>query len=129
VKTPLAYLFIRACLSALIILSLARPFSASAIDAQGYLCNPSGQSASIEANIKLREFLVAVGEVDENSKTAQGEHCFECLASSFAVLTSSTRLGKSSFHREHKPRAKFDKGPIQTQRGPPVGERAPPIFQ
>lgn len=128
-KTPLTYLFVRACLSALIVLSLARPFSASAIDAQGYLCNPSGQNASIEADIKLTEFLVAVGAIDENSETAQGEHCFECLTSSVAIAANSTRLGENSFHRKSEPRKKFDKGPIQTQRGPPVGERAPPILQ
>lgn len=97
------------------------------IDLTSYLCAPSGQPMSPNAEAALTDLLELLGEDSEDTEQPSG-HCDLCTLSNIALLTSEQRLCDQPDGQQLPVFVAFEIGLVHKAQGPPTGSRAPPYF-
>lgn len=122
----------RVCLALLLLWSPMASANAASpnIKTGGYFCHESSQTPSSEAQAHLKEFLSLVGDLDENGDSDTTHHCPDCFLMILGLTVQKPTVPASpNFSRNLTHYFATFKGFQLTPTGPPLGGRAPPLFQ
>lgn len=113
--------------------SVAAAQRGSNFDISSYLCNqtvPSSQEASREAKIALGEILRITGKIPSGeNKSTNDAHCQFCMLTYIALTAPAMGLSAQQIYSGTAQLVKPTKRHLyRTSKGPPLGERAPPIL-
>lgn len=116
-------------LRVLLALALALPAPLAAANAPAsLLCNPSGQPLSLEAQARIDALETYLGLADDGGDETAPPHCEDCLPPFVGLESASVEADRPRV--APVPASVADmRAEHPSQRGPPLGSRAPPSFR
>ena len=104
--------------------------AAAKINTSGYLCSPSGQAPSSEAQAHMERFLSIVGEIQNDQDEGHNRHCPDCFVTIHGLQVQATfKTSIVRLSRNIDNYFALFNGFLFNSTGPPLGSRAPPSFQ
>lgn len=131
-----SHIILRICLALALIFQSLLPAAVavaqtSGHDVSAFICNPSNNTPSAQAQAQIDNLLAVLNNhPNEEPAHENAEHCSNCVVSFHSLLTAPLNFLTSTTFPSQKTRY-FQNyaASIPTARGPPLGGRAPPIFQ